>query len=76
MRTTTRVLGFGAGALLALAIGRNVLRRRHTTDLSGRSVLITGGSRGLGLLLAREFGRLGARVAICARDPLELDRAR
>jgi NAD(P)-dependent dehydrogenase (short-subunit alcohol dehydrogenase family) len=44
-------------------------------DMTGRVVLITGGSRGLGLLLAREFGRLGARVAICARDLDELDRA-
>jgi len=44
-------------------------------DMTGRVVLITGGSRGLGLLLARQFGRLGARVAICARDMDELDRA-
>lgn len=39
------------------------------------TVMITGGSRGLGLLLAREFGRQGARVAITARDGAELDRA-
>jgi short-subunit dehydrogenase len=38
--------------------------------------LVTGGSRGLGLLLARELGRRGARVAICARDSVELERAR
>ena len=38
-------------------------------------VLITGGSRGLGLELAREFGQRGARVAICARDAEEVDRA-
>jgi short-subunit dehydrogenase len=44
-------------------------------DLRDCSVLITGGSRGLGLELAREFGRRGGRVAICARDPAELDRA-
>ena len=41
----------------------------------GATVLITGGSRGLGLLLARELGAQGARVAICARDADELDRA-
>jgi NAD(P)-dependent dehydrogenase (short-subunit alcohol dehydrogenase family) len=38
-------------------------------------VLITGASRGLGLATAREFGSLGAIVAICARDRAELDRA-
>lgn len=39
-------------------------------------VAITGGSRGLGLVLAREFGALGCPVAICARDEKELERAR
>jgi NAD(P)-dependent dehydrogenase (short-subunit alcohol dehydrogenase family) len=38
-------------------------------------VLITGGSRGLGLLLSREFARRGARLVITARDPGELERA-
>jgi NAD(P)-dependent dehydrogenase (short-subunit alcohol dehydrogenase family) len=38
-------------------------------------VLITGGSRGLGLVLARQLAREGAHVAICARDPEELERA-
>ena len=39
-------------------------------------MLITGASRGLGLLLAREFAREGCAVAICARDERELGRAR
>jgi NAD(P)-dependent dehydrogenase (short-subunit alcohol dehydrogenase family) len=38
-------------------------------------VLITGGSRGLGLALAREFAREGCRIAICARDAQELNAA-
>jgi short-subunit dehydrogenase len=38
--------------------------------------LITGGSRGLGLVLARELAREGARLAICARDANDLERAR
>jgi short-subunit dehydrogenase len=45
-------------------------------DLRGRAVLISGGSRGLGLVMAREFLARGSRVAICARDADELDRAR
>jgi len=44
-------------------------------DLRGKVVLITGGSRGLGLAMAREFGSRGAIVAICARDDDELHRA-
>ncbi|HET9873785.1 MAG TPA: SDR family oxidoreductase [Propionibacteriaceae bacterium] len=38
--------------------------------------LVVGGSRGLGLLIARELGQRGHRVVIAARDPEELDRAR
>jgi NAD(P)-dependent dehydrogenase (short-subunit alcohol dehydrogenase family) len=45
-------------------------------SLHGRTVLITGGSRGLGLALAREMAEHGARLAICARDPDTLERAR
>src|SRR5205807_237057 len=41
-----------------------------------RSVLITGGSRGFGLQMARQFGVEGARVLLAARDQAELDRAR
>jgi len=58
------------------ALGVYVLARRlREADLRGQVILITGGSRGLGFLLAREFAREGARVAFCARDPEELRRA-
>src|SRR4051812_45535654 len=63
-------LGTAAGCL-ALA----QLRRRSLIDLKGKVVLVTGGSRGLGLATAREFGSRGAVVAICARDEAELKRA-
>ncbi|HVF51334.1 MAG TPA: SDR family NAD(P)-dependent oxidoreductase [Pyrinomonadaceae bacterium] len=63
----------GVGTLMA---ARSLLRRWNEYDLRGRTALITGGSRGLGLVLAREFASEGARVAICARDPVELERAR
>lgn len=53
----------------------NALRQRQTYDLRGKTVLITGGSRGLGFLLAREFARQGARVALCGRDEETLTRA-
>jgi len=49
---------------------------RRTCSFAGKVVLITGGSRGLGLVLARQFCAEGARVALLARDPEELERAR
>ena len=63
---------FGLAAL-ATTVWRN---RRGSYELAGRTVLITGGSRGLGLVLARHAAAEGARVAICARDEQELARAR
>ena len=53
-----------AGAVLAL---RMIRRERARWDFADRTVLITGGSRGLGLLVARELARERARVAIAAR---------
>ncbi len=45
-------------------------------DLSGKTALITGGSRGLGLQIAEALGEMGARVAITARRGAELEEAR
>jgi len=68
------LLGFaaGAGALFCL---RALRQRGRFYDLRGRVALITGGSRGLGLVIARELAREGALLAICARDREELERA-
>jgi short-subunit dehydrogenase len=44
-------------------------------DLSGEVALVTGASRGLGLLLARELARRSVKLVICARDEVELTRA-
>ncbi len=49
--------------------------RERSGDLHGKTALITGGSRGLGLVMARQLIDMGARVAICARDEVELQRA-
>jgi NAD(P)-dependent dehydrogenase (short-subunit alcohol dehydrogenase family) len=65
--------GAGVGVLLGV---RAAVRRWREFDFGGKSVLITGGSRGLGLVLARELAREGARLSICAREPQELERAR
>ncbi len=44
-------------------------------DLTGKTALVTGGSRGLGLQMAEALGEAGARVAISARKVKELEEA-
>jgi len=44
-------------------------------DLSGRTALVTGGSRGLGLQIAEGLGEAGARVLLSARKAPELEAA-
>lgn len=61
---------------LAAATATHVVRRRRHLSPRGRLVLITGGSRGLGLAIAREFALKGARLVLLARDEEELTRAR
>lgn len=65
----------GAGVALGLA-AREARARAGEADLRGEVALITGGSRGLGLALARELTAQGCSVAICARDEDELTRAK
>jgi NAD(P)-dependent dehydrogenase (short-subunit alcohol dehydrogenase family)/uncharacterized membrane protein YagU involved in acid resistance len=50
--------------------------QRRSLDFRGRTVVIMGGSRGLGLELARQWVAQGAKVAICARTKADLQRAR
>ena len=45
-------------------------------DLTGRVALITGGSRGLGLQIAKGYGAYGAKLALTARKLNELEEAR
>jgi short-subunit dehydrogenase len=66
-----KLAAVAAGALVL----KSTLDRFFEFDLRGKTVLITGGSRGLGLVMAREFAREGARLVLCARDEAELQRA-
>src|SRR5213082_2278361 len=65
-----------AGALLigAWVTARAIRTARYT--LRNKVAVITGGSRGLGLVLARHICAQGGKVAIIARDPEELGRAK
>ncbi len=65
-------IGMGVGAGLA---GWALWRRfgSRPSEVRGRVVLITGGSRGLGFAMAQEFARRGARIVICARNQRELE---
>lgn len=74
-RSTSALWWTLAGVGTALAV-QALVNQRRKIDFTGKTIVITGGSRGLGLALTREFARQGANVAICARDAAELDAAR
>jgi len=67
-------LGLAVGGLAAW-LAWHGWKARQSYDFRGKTALVTGGSRGLGLILARRLAGEGAKVGICARDPDELDRA-
>jgi short-subunit dehydrogenase len=59
----------------AAAVAGRRGRPRAEDDLRGEVAVVTGASRGLGLLLATELAQRGCRLLICARDQDELDQA-
>ncbi len=70
--TTTARLALAAGAL---ALAARAARSTRAVTFNRKTALITGGSRGLGLMLSQKLLQEGARVAILARDEDELERA-
>ena len=65
-----------AGALLLVAWLVTRIIRTARYSLRDKVALVTGGSRGLGLVLARHICAQGGNVALIARDPDELARAK
>lgn len=72
----TKVIPTAIAVVAAAAgVGLLTLKRMRLHSFRNAVVVITGGSRGLGLELARRWGSEGARIAICSRSEEELRRA-
>ena len=72
-RDLAGIFAIAAGTALLVSA---ILRENRRLRFRGASVIVTGGSRGLGLEIARVFAREGARLTLLARDRQELESAR
>lgn len=72
---TQKAVAAAAIGLGAALVARQAVRHARAMDFRHRVVLITGGSRGLGFVLARRFAAEGARVALLARTADDLETA-
>lgn len=69
-------LQWAAAGLGVFLVARSIAKELTRFQLGGKVVLITGGSRGFGLVLARHLAQRGARLAITARSGDDLELAR
>ncbi|HLL95392.1 MAG TPA: SDR family oxidoreductase [Spirosoma sp.] len=76
MSIVSKTIGWTLAGVGAWIATKAILSQKRKLNFENKTVLITGGSRGLGLELARQLAQEGARIAICARDEAELDRAK
>lgn len=73
MKPLRNLFLLGLGAAVAVEAKRRLTEKQYT--LSGRHILITGGSRGLGLVLARLAGEQDATISFCSRTETQVKRA-
>ncbi|TWT36891.1 putative ketoacyl reductase [Posidoniimonas corsicana] len=71
----SNALALAATGVAAFYAARAALRRTRHFDWQGKTALVTGGSRGLGLVLARKLADQGVNVVIVARTQADLDAA-
>jgi NAD(P)-dependent dehydrogenase (short-subunit alcohol dehydrogenase family) len=74
--TMAKRTALGVGAVSLGVAARNRARNSRRIELQDQVVLITGSSRGLGLVMAREFADEGAKLVLCARHKGDLERAK
>ncbi|KAJ9650442.1 hypothetical protein H2198_010252 [Neophaeococcomyces mojaviensis] len=68
------ILATAIAIISAYAI-MNLLTSKNQFDVSGRTVIITGGSQGLGLAIAQQLAGKGANVVIVAQTESKLEKA-
>jgi len=76
MRFSTKdLLVLGGIGLGAAWLGQQAIRRSRWISFEGRTAIVVGGSRGLGLIIARKLADARAHVAICARTEEDVEAA-
>lgn len=82
MRTTPKRRSLISGTISTVSWGlalvylsRRLYRELTRESVRGKVVLVTGGSRGLGLAMARELAQRGAHLVLCARTSSQLEKA-
>lgn len=74
MARSSRIISLAVGVGVVWAI-RQMVRYSRRFEIQNKVFVITGGSRGLGLVLARQLARQKAKLVLVARDSNELLRA-